>query len=496
MNCGKQTFFNEQTGTFFYLDERGNCIPIQFSVPAGRTGARGRKGDPGAAGAQGPAGPAGPSNLFANALFVDAVYGANAGAVPFSLMDSTNNPASHKYQTISAAVAAASAGDVIIVYPGDYTEATNLYKNGVTYYFYPDANVNGFFSNTVAGNSCSVFGHGNFFQTTSSSLMLLSAGSFYIQANNLTASFGLSAASMVALFGTGNTVTLQIDVNEIHCTDVRFIFKSGVGLTADILVNAKKITLDGITAFATQMININGGSGLANFDGSLRVDSDQIFLNQSFSFGTLLENRGSLPTSHIEINCLDITDNTPFNGVDDDDSSVVRLYQNAQGENIINGNVQVNHNRFLASKSSSPNLYFNINGNVICDEREVGFFTDTFSPNAQEGEFYFNGKNSTSVYAYTFDSQPVNPSTLILEVNGVVENTSVGGVGINKNDTLITIVLDTVKFLIPDAGGFSLQSTLPGDTYKTIFVSARQQANNNMANSIAGSIDYQDVNIQ
>ncbi len=71
-------------------------------------------------GAQGPAGPAGSGSTVAigNYLRVDAVYGSDASghASPFQ----------YPYRTITAALADASAGHTVWVYPGTYNEAITL----------------------------------------------------------------------------------------------------------------------------------------------------------------------------------------------------------------------------------------------------------------------------------------------------------------------------------------------------------------------------------
>lgn len=65
-------------------------------------------------------------------LYVDATYGINSSAA--------RERADRPYQTLTAAKAAALAGDWIVVKPGTYDE-TNLLKNGVNWWFAPGANV-------------------------------------------------------------------------------------------------------------------------------------------------------------------------------------------------------------------------------------------------------------------------------------------------------------------------------------------------------------------
>src|SRR5690349_7266436 len=76
-----------------------------------------------------------------NGLEVDAVYGNDTSG-------SRGNDSS-PYKTITAAKAAALAGDTIIVHPGVYTSQTNLLKAGVNYWFYPGAIP----TNNMAGGS-------------------------------------------------------------------------------------------------------------------------------------------------------------------------------------------------------------------------------------------------------------------------------------------------------------------------------------------------------
>lgn len=81
-----------------------------------------------------------------------------------------------EYRTITQAKLRAQSGDLIVVYPGTYTE-NDLLKNGVNYFFHPGATVSytdpgsgagyGIFDDRSSGACvCTIGGHGNFLWST------------------------------------------------------------------------------------------------------------------------------------------------------------------------------------------------------------------------------------------------------------------------------------------------------------------------------------------
>jgi hypothetical protein len=82
-------------------------------------------------------------------LFVDATYGNNNTAKPYS--------PSYPYATIAAAVTAASAGDLILINPGAYSVSTNILKDGVNFYCNKGVSINStgnlFNADTTAGGT-------------------------------------------------------------------------------------------------------------------------------------------------------------------------------------------------------------------------------------------------------------------------------------------------------------------------------------------------------
>lgn len=98
----------------------GPTGPSGASGPTGPTGPQGASGPTGTSGPTGPTGPQGPTG---NTLTVDAVYGndTTAAASPYSL----------PFLTISAALAAASSGQNVIVRAGTYNETLTI-PNGVS----------------------------------------------------------------------------------------------------------------------------------------------------------------------------------------------------------------------------------------------------------------------------------------------------------------------------------------------------------------------------
>lgn len=318
-HCGKQVFF--KNGRFWIQHENGvDCVLLDLSSLRGRDGAgsRGPAGAPGsntvnaedegialgafstfnfvgagvtatnAGGGQVdvtiPGGGGGNMQLFANALFVDSQFGNDATAIPFSLMDSTNNPLANKYQTIAAALAAAQPGDVVIVYPGDYVENTNLYANGVTYYFYPDANVTsnnatGIFTALAAEEFCNVFGKGNFTNTN---------GPVVGFTNGVQSTLYLEAFDLIAQTNPINMTDgfIEARVHDITSNaNAAINMSNSASLDNNLLVYARNIRSNSAASGNPVLNFIGNGNGAS---GQYKIVAERIFTSPNSANKILL----------------------------------------------------------------------------------------------------------------------------------------------------------------------------------------------------------------
>jgi hypothetical protein len=114
------------------------------------------------------------------------IYVATTGSDTFpattriSRLGSINVP----FLTIEAAAAVAINGDLIYVFAGNYTVATNIAKNGVKYYFEPNAKVTmttaaSIFDTTGFNLGFDVLGYGEFTKTTNAGYILLSGSDMF-----------------------------------------------------------------------------------------------------------------------------------------------------------------------------------------------------------------------------------------------------------------------------------------------------------------------------
>ena len=108
------------------------------------------------------------------------LYVATTGSDTFpdttrvSRLGSINVP----FLTLEAAKAVAVSGDLIYVFAGDYTPVSNIAKDGIKYYFEPNAKVTmtaaaSIFDTTGFTVGFDVLGHGEFFKTTNVGYILL-----------------------------------------------------------------------------------------------------------------------------------------------------------------------------------------------------------------------------------------------------------------------------------------------------------------------------------
>lgn len=442
----------------------------------------GGSGKRGAAGPTGPTGPTGPSNLFANALFVDSQFGNDTNAVPFSLMDNSTNPASHKYQTIDAALAAANSGDVIIVYPGTYTGG-NLWKNGVTFYFYP-CDVTCDFTDSNGSESMRVYGSGRFLGNGNTTIQLSDFSTLYFEFDTIT--------SAICVTIRDNQVTLR--GNKIQGT-IQGVECLGNTSFADIRI------------FVYDFIKTTGNNGRAlqitpdSFGGNIFIETEEIISNGIIAVGAINIRCGGISGGGlITINANRIiTTHAQASSVD---NAVIKIGMQG-GRAIINGNIYCSNANTIGIINSQDQDNINtsefiFNGNIDVLDSAIVFLNPLAT---MTGIYRFNGKflgqNSAlgTGYEAVIPLNMASGDTMKLFLNGEVNNRVALGNGIKKsNVTDPDIILNTIKVITN--GGNALVSDTALDTYKTIFVSARNTANLNMTNSIVGSVDYLDANIE
>src|SRR3990167_6464847 len=183
---------------------------------------KGDTGSTGATGAVGAAGPAG-SNTFLALTDTPASYVGMSGrlvtvnalenGVEFTVLQvpidrvlliaangsdatGTRGRWDRPYASLNAASVASLSGDLIIVFPGTYTEANpNLTKDNVNWYFYPGVTVTSttpaataIFSDSLGAMTCGIFGEGIFTAAGVSSVIRLGnpATNFIFESNYTT----------------------------------------------------------------------------------------------------------------------------------------------------------------------------------------------------------------------------------------------------------------------------------------------------------------------
>lgn len=477
-----------------YYEYKGKYYPIRLPIITVGGGGGGR-------GATGPTGPQGPSNIFANALFVDAVYGNDTNAVPFSFMDSTTNAASHKYQSPEAARDAANAGDVIIIYPGDYTVLSNLYKNGVTYYLYPGVNLNaniadpsGLYMPNALGETCNVFGYGNLYNNhesgggTSPVLGAYVKGSLYVRCNNIR--------------GWGNPIICNCGILDIVCND---ILNTNDDSTINFAGNPTQQTGNVFNLICNTIRNttsvsagggINGGVTVATgvgqgWNGKIYIKCNQLIGSPSNTSnliyvsnkctGADADHKCEILVEARELIPLTLTSTNRLVGILNNTFTKFTLKANC---NLIGTARPV-----IVTQPTNSNNENIFEGNYTSDTGVVASFSASNEINRMNGTFISNNTSNTIISS---------AATSKLFIDGTIQNTTGTGAGINKaavspgND----LIIGNAKIIT--AGGLPV-SAGGADTLKVIHSLAMNNVSSPVAaalNSIVGSTCYSDAGVE
>jgi hypothetical protein len=307
----------------------------------------------------------GSSQLYANALFVDSAFGNNAGAVPFSLMDNTTNPVAHKYATIKNAVADATPGSVIIVYPGSYAEDINLYKNGVTFYFYPGASVvsvseSALFQSQANGQNCEVYGSGNFSNGSIGGVIHMNTESrIFFQCHDI------QANSNPIQIGDGHI--------ELYCNDLLCIQNAAVNIIDGTVAGASLFieahTIRNLSPFNGNHVinNVTGGPG---YQGTAKIKAYKISSSPNAGNSILAFDNFIVPAGasfEIEADIFEPLNNT--NG-----DALIHFFFNNNTKVVIKGNIDCTLfplRRPIHVEGPNPGCEFIFIGDIIAKDQAV-----------------------------------------------------------------------------------------------------------------------------
>lgn len=439
-------------------------------------------------------GAGGGAQLFVNAFVVDAAFGNDTGAVFSSLMDDTNNPTTHKFATIIAALAATTGRQLIIVYPGVYVENSNLFKNNVVYYFYPGATVFGFFSNTETGEITDVFGSA-IFQSSAANFIDMPTGRLYIEGDEI--SNGLLNGRVVNIGSAAandEAPVVIVNTKQNLFSDSNCVRMRATGPDARLYVTVGGRMFHTTAAPSNEMIQVGGPGGETHFQGEAYIKSVGGYWtspNYAAGGGSLFElgnanENGAMALIQIDGDIYDVhTDPASTR-------SVVTCQFCEFTRIIINGNFYgQNQQALIVSDSPSGNTIFTWNGNIYTD-RIILSMTDAFGTAAHQ-EVRLNGEAITIEPTTAISINGAGTQVPKLILNGSLYNNSVGGIGVTKTLAAAELLFTNYKIV---TGGGAAVSTGAADTYLVIHSLARNNANVNGTNAITGSIDYVDALVQ
>lgn len=201
------------------------------------------------------------------------------------------------FLTISAAEAATSSGQEIMVFPGTYT-ANGLGKAGVNYHFVNGAVVNCATSTlfTGAGLTYSISGDGVFNATSGTIISMTGASSVSIRGKSVSSTTGV-------LFKADNTSILYINFTES-------ISNSSNGICFQVL--ASGATINAISATVSTVlgqITSSAGPGKINIKASTITSSGILFDGQANGniYGNLIHTGSNFFIQDTQINIADTT---------------------------------------------------------------------------------------------------------------------------------------------------------------------------------------------
>lgn len=466
----------------------GSTGPTGPTGSTGPTGPTGATGPIGPTGSTGPIGPPGPSNLLGNAVFVDAVYGDDASAQRHTLMDSTTSPATHKFRTLSAAVAAAISGDTVIVYPGAYTNTANLWKDGVTWYFYAGAvvthgNSNPTFSNTEEGEICKVYGDGEFISNASSAdgLLDISEGTFHMECYRL--------HKFSTIRGTvniyGNAIA-NIFAKEISCSSNAAVNFGNSTTACNVYIEAGTIVHNTPFTNYNPLINVANNNSAQPFEGTATVRAGK-YLGSTLTHAMMFQ-----------FNNNSVSGKVVFQFYGDVYARVSTIGSGAGAFNIFDGT----GTRYIfrgncysplpiLSLGGGPGApKFDWYGDSFCELFMVcvSFIGGTI-------DFNINGNiYSTGTALQTRAIRLEGGNAWKVRFNGALYHSWPAGIGIQKVSASL-LTFDTFK--IVTNGGPAISNSSGADTVKVI----HSLATNNLpvgpiTNSIVGSVFYTDAGVE
>lgn len=198
---------------------------------------------------------------------------------------SPNFPNTGRYHnTLSQASAAASAGELIVVYAGNYND-TGIAKNGVDWYFYPQTNILGsnqdIFQNlNMVGGTYNVYGHGSFNGSTQMVLETRNDNVVYFECLDITNTL---SNTIIATYDTSSVVFKCRTING---------YPSAVALSSTLTIFCEKIVSTRNTFLGNGTLNLHAdllqvdgddviGNGTQNLYCKDIIASDGVFRNPS-----------------------------------------------------------------------------------------------------------------------------------------------------------------------------------------------------------------------
>lgn len=367
------------------------------------------------------------------------------------------------YRSIVAAEAAASAGDVVYVFPGDYVSSAILGKKGITYYFCEGANVSQGLISPVGylfsdsgfsqGDSYKVFGKGNFTNIQSSILAQFNGSNIYFEANNcVTANSGPAAFYSESTTTNGDpTNNTEIVVNEIVSGG------NGVYIYTENAANNMLVTANKIVSTATTIVTFDASATGANAP-TLRVNSQYIENNGTASDSIAIHNIGG----KLYVNCPNIvkTDRSPV-------APVVNMNQgspNQEGYVEINGNIN-----YLPTSGLTSNdyiLYMGAGSSKI-SANIYGAAYSAYAGGSTDYSHYLEGYIESNTGVSTgLPTISISAGTLSkVLINAIVKNKDTGttayGIESREDATLVVMqncIIDTKVANSVEAGGLDIYS--------------------------------------
>lgn len=457
---GISSIINIGDGTFTIFLTDGSSYNVgNFTGP---------QGPPGDDGPIGPQGPPGPTEMIIQNTLIVSKNGSD--------LTGTRNDWTKPFLTVSAASTAAQVGDLVIVFPGTYSE-NNYIKSDVNYYFNRGVTM---VSSTNCINDSSgamniyILGEGNFVSTNARGVFLLNENSnIFMRLNRMSGLLdGVTIGNALNVDIEGRT----LEVSQQYLSTIRGNCQGRIHFDT---WDGSEASLGGVSIFFFN-------HSLDSVSREFKITGNILNSNSSTLGAVALEN---CPTLRVTMD-LDIKHSA---GLDSTDIAAIyvksgNLKYSGIAESVDNVGI------IIGETSSSPCTVLLKDSEIIGKDHSMRVLSSGSNYIRSEETTFRKGQSETSA---TVQVDAVGTVSQILFRNSDIYNpaSGTGANGIYAADNASVIRLSDVRVVLGLEGAFLMDSPVSRTVAIESIVSSNQALSTNVTNSITGSVLVVDTSI-